>query len=80
MRINGLDKPNDFFAMHQVIYRRFTGSLVDKMPLPDLLLIDGGKGQLSAARQALNEAGLDLPILGLAKRYETIIREGNLRS
>ncbi len=76
MRITGLDKPDDFFAMHQVIYRRFTGSLSDKMPLPDLLLIDGGKGQLSAARRALNEADLDFPLLGLAKRYETIIREG----
>ena len=76
MRITGLDKPDDFFSMHQVIYRRFTGSLSDKMPLPDLLLIDGGKGQLSAARRALNEAGLNFPMLGLAKRYETIIREG----
>ena len=76
MRVTGLDKPDDFFAMHQVIYRRFTGSLADKMPLPDLLLIDGGKGQLSAARRALNEADLDFPMLGLAKRHETIIREG----
>lgn len=76
MRITGLDKPDDFFAMHQVVYRRFTGSLANKMPIPDLLLIDGGKGQLSAARRALNEADLKIPILGLAKRYETIICEG----
>ncbi len=76
MRITGLNKPDDFFAMHQVIYRRFTGSLADKMPLPDLLLIDGGKGQLSAARRALDETDINIPMLGLAKRYETIIREG----
>lgn len=75
MRITGLSQPDDFYAMHQAVYRRFTGSLADSMPLPDLLLIDGGKGQLSAARRALKEAGLALPILGLAKKFETIIRE-----
>ncbi len=76
MRITGLEQPDDFYSMHQVIYRRFTGSLADKMPTPDLLLIDGGKGQLSSARRALNEAGIDIPMLGLAKKQETIIREG----
>lgn len=76
IRIQGLDKPDDFYSMHQVIYRRFTGSLADKMPMPDLLLIDGGKGQLSAARRALKEAGLELPMIGLAKKQETIILEG----
>ena len=76
VRIRGLDKPDDFYAMHQAVYRRFTGQLADKMPVPDLLLIDGGKGQLSAARRALKEAGLDIPMLGLAKKQETIIREG----
>ncbi len=75
VRIRGLDKPDDFYAMHQAVYRRFTGQLADKMPVPDLLLIDGGKGQLSAARRALKEAGLDIPMLGLAKKQETIIRE-----
>ncbi len=76
MRISGLNQPDDFYSMHQAVYRRFTGSLADKMPLPDLLLIDGGKGQLSAARRALKDAGLELPMLGLAKKQETIIREG----
>ena len=76
IRINGLDKPDDFYSMHQAVYRRFTGSLADKMPIPDLLLIDGGKGQLSAARRALKEADIDIPMLGLAKRQETIITEG----
>ena len=72
----GLDKPDDFYSMHQAVYRRFTGSLSDKMPIPDLLLIDGGKGQMSAARRALNDAGIDIPLLGLAKKQETIITEG----
>lgn len=75
VRITGLDKPDDFYSMHQIIYRRFTGSLADKMPMPDLLLIDGGKGQMSSAKRALNEAGLDIPMLGLAKKQETIITE-----
>ncbi len=76
MRVTGLSQPDDFYSMHQAVYRRFTGSLADKMPIPDLLLIDGGKGQLSAARRALKDAGLELPMLGLAKKQETIIREG----
>ena len=75
MRIRGLDKPDDFFAMRQAVARRFSGSLADSMPLPDLLLIDGGKGQLSAARQGLRDADIDIPLLGLAKKYETIVRE-----
>jgi excinuclease ABC subunit C len=75
IRITGLDKPDDFYSMHQAVYRRFSGRLADRMPPPDLLLIDGGKGQLSAARRALDDAGLDLPLLGLAKRQETIVRE-----
>jgi excinuclease ABC subunit C len=76
MRIQGLDKPDDFYSMHQAVYRRFTGSLSDKMPIPDLLLIDGGKGQMSAARRALDDAGIEIPLLGLAKKQETIITEG----
>ena len=76
LRITGLDRPDDFYSMHQAVYRRFTGSLADKLPVPDLLLIDGGKGQLSAARRALDEAGIDIALLGLAKKQETIITEG----
>ena len=82
--IRGLSQPDpsearvmfdDYYAMHQAVSRRFTGSLADKLPVPDLLLIDGGQGQLTAARRALDEAGLKLPMLGLAKRREAIIRE-----
>ncbi len=45
------------------------------MPVPDLLLIDGGKGQLSAARRALADAGIEIPMVGLAKKQETLITE-----
>ncbi|MEJ2287975.1 MAG: helix-hairpin-helix domain-containing protein, partial [Deinococcales bacterium] len=75
LRIRGLDKPDDFFSMHQAVLRRFTGSLADKLPPPDLLLIDGGKGQMSAARRALDEAGLGIPLVGLAKKQETLLTE-----
>ncbi len=75
LRVRGLDKPDDFFSMHQAVLRRYTGSLADKLPPPDLLLIDGGKGQMSAARRALDEAGLDLPLVGLAKKQETLLTE-----
>ena len=75
LRIRGLERPDDFRSVHQAVYRRFTGSLADKLPLPDLLLIDGGKSQLAAAKRALVEAGLEIPLLGLAKRLEAIITE-----
>lgn len=75
LRVRGLDKPDDFYSMHQAVFRRFTGQLADKLPPPDLLLIDGGKGQLSAARRALAEANVRVPIVGLAKREETLVTE-----
>lgn len=75
VRIRDLDKPDDFYSMHQVVLRRFTGSLADKLPKPDLLLIDGGKGQMSAARRALDEAGVQVPLVGLAKKQETLLTE-----
>ncbi|MCC6310377.1 MAG: excinuclease ABC subunit UvrC [Trueperaceae bacterium] len=75
VRVRELDKPDDFYSMHQVVYRRFTGALADRLPHPDLLLIDGGKGQLSAAKRALDDAGISVPLVGLAKKQETLITE-----
>lgn len=63
---------NDFGHMHEVISRRFSGLHLD-WPKPDLLLIDGGKGQLTAAIQALKERGVNVPAIGLAKRLEEIV-------
>lgn len=63
---------NDFAHMHEVISRRFSGKHLDWQK-PDLLLIDGGKGQLSAAIQALEEKGVQIPAIGLAKRLEEIV-------
>ncbi len=74
MRIRSLEgHPNDYAAIAEAVYRRFTGSLADKLPVPDLLLIDGGLGQVRAAAQALERAGLSVPLVGLAKREETLV-------
>ncbi len=70
MRIPGND---DFAHMHETLSRRFSEQNQKKWGTPDLVLIDGGKGQLGAAVKALVEAGLSLPIIGLAKREEEII-------
>ncbi|WP_027483761.1 excinuclease ABC subunit UvrC, partial [Deinococcus pimensis] len=72
-KVQGLDHPDDYLAMRQTITRRFTGSLSDKLPLPDLILIDGGRGQLNAALDAMKEAGVKVPVVSLAKREERII-------
>lgn len=65
---------DDYEALEEAVYRRFTGSLKE-MPLPDLLLIDGGLGQVRAAKKGLERAGLDLPLVGLAKREEALVLE-----
>ncbi|MFC4636768.1 excinuclease ABC subunit UvrC [Deinococcus hohokamensis] len=75
-KVRGLDHPDDYTSMKQTISRRFTGSLADKLPLPDLLLIDGGRGQVNAALDALKEADVQVPVVGLAKREERIILPG----
>jgi excinuclease ABC subunit C len=63
---------DDYAAMEEGVFRRFTGSLKE-MPLPDLLLIDGGLGQVRAAMRALERAGFRLPLVGLAKKEEVLI-------
>lgn len=63
---------DDYQAMEEGVFRRFTGSLKE-MPLPDLLLIDGGLGQVRAAAKALERAGLRLPLVGLAKKEEVLV-------
>jgi len=63
----------DFASMHQVVLRRYQRALEQGGPFPDLIVIDGGKGQLSAAYAALREVGLDrLVAIGLAKEEELI--------
>ncbi|RKD23839.1 excinuclease ABC subunit C [Ammoniphilus oxalaticus] len=60
--------PDDYESMREVVRRRYTRALREKLPLPDLIVIDGGKGQISAAVDVLeNELGLYIPVCGLAK-------------
>lgn len=62
---------DDFAHMHEVITRR--GKRWKRWPQPDVIIIDGGKGQVQAALDALHEAGIAVPVMGLAKRFEHII-------
>lgn len=64
---------DDFASMHEVVTRYFNRRKVDDKPLPDLIIVDGGKGQLSAAHAALDSIGLgEQPLVSLAKRDEEI--------
>jgi len=72
--VNGID---DFAMMHEVVSRKYKRALDEGTSLPDLILIDGGKGQLSAAKSALDSLGLGyIPIIGLAKRLEEVFKPG----
>jgi excinuclease ABC subunit C len=66
--------PNDFASMQEVVYRRYKRLLEERKPLPDLIVIDGGKGQLNAALQALKSLAIygQVPVIGIAKRLEEI--------
>ena len=69
---------DDFASMHEIVLRRYKRVLDEKLTLPDLILIDGGKGQLSIAISALNELKINhIPIIGLAKRLEEVFLPGN---
>ncbi|WML44788.1 excinuclease ABC subunit UvrC [Neobacillus sp. PS3-40] len=67
-KIKTVEGADDYATMREVIRRRYWRVLKEKMPLPDLVLIDGGKGQIEIAKDVLeNELGLDIPVAGLAK-------------
>lgn len=72
-KIKTVSGQNDFAMMREVIYRRYYRLILEKNEMPDLILIDGGAGQLSAGLDALRSLGIkDQPVLGLAKRLEEI--------
>lgn len=75
--IRSKSTPDDFAMMNEAVYRRYSRVLKEALPLPDLILIDGGKGQLSAATSALKKLELEhLPIVALAKRLDEIFKPG----
>ncbi|WP_322970920.1 excinuclease ABC subunit UvrC [Faecalibacter sp. LW9] len=72
--VQTVEEPNDFATMEEVIYRRYSRVLAEGEPLPQLILIDGGKGQLSSALKSIDRLGLrgKISIIGIAKRLEEI--------
>ena len=72
-RVKSVSGQDDFAAMREVVGRRFDRLMREELPLPDLLVVDGGAGQVAAARAALEDRSLAVPLIGLAKREETIV-------
>jgi excinuclease ABC subunit C len=71
--------PDDFASMEEVLYRRYKRLLDEQKPLPQLIVIDGGKGQLNAAVKSLQKLGLmdKIAIIGIAKRLEELFKPGD---
>jgi len=77
--IKTIDGQDDFGSMKEVVYRRYKRMMEEAEDLPDLIIIDGGKGQLNAAVESLRELGIenDVTIIGIAKRLEEIYFPGD---
>ena len=70
--VKGID---DFESMREVVFRRYSRQLKENNPMPDLILIDGGKGQLSAAKSSLDKLGLGyISVIGIAKKLEEVFK------
>lgn len=78
-KIKTVEGPDDFASMKEVVYRRYRRVLENQEDLPDLLVIDGGKGQLNAAVESLTALNIlaKIPIIGIAKRLEEIYYPGD---
>ncbi len=73
-KIKSKTTPDDFAMMYEVVYRRYKSVIEKQYPLPDLILIDGGRGQVNAAMKALRDLGLDyLTVVGIAKRFDHLV-------
>ena len=77
--IKTVEGPDDFASMTEVVYRRYKRLLDENEPLPNLIIIDGGKGQLSSALKSIDELGLrgKIAIIGIAKRLEELFYPGD---
>ena len=73
-RIKFKNSPDDYEMIREVLIRRFKNS----WPIPDIIVIDGGKGQLSTALSALKESGIKIPVITIAKKFEEIYYAGKL--
>ncbi len=80
-KIRGIGQQDDYAAIQEVLTRYLTRRREEELPIPDLMVIDGGKGQLSAAASAAAQLGFaDLPIVSLAKREEEVFLPGQAES
>lgn len=77
--IKTVEGPDDYSSMKEIVYRRYSRLIKEEKPLPDLIIIDGGKGQLAVAVEALSELGVyeQIPIISIAERLEEIYYPGN---
>jgi excinuclease ABC subunit C len=77
--VKTVEGPNDFATMEEAVFRRYKRMLEEKQELPQLVIIDGGKGQLSSAMSSLSKLGIEkkLTIIGIAKRLEEIYYPGD---
>lgn len=70
--------PDDFYMMSEVLYRRLkreisTQASSTKWGMPDLIVLDGGKGQVSAVLEVFTKLNIDIPLIGIAKKFETLV-------
>ena len=77
--VKTVEGPNDFATMEEAVYRRYKRMLEENEPLPQLIIIDGGKGQLSSAMTSLKKLGIDkmVTVIGIAKRLEELYYPGD---
>lgn len=77
--VRTVEGPDDFATMKEVIYRRYRRLVEEGQPLPDLIIVDGGKGQLSAAYEIIQELGIadKVSMIGIAKRLEELFYPGD---
>lgn len=77
--VKTVEGPNDFATMEEAVYRRYKRMLDENEPLPQLIIIDGGKGQLSSAVSSLKKLGIErqVTIIGIAKRLEELFYPGD---
>jgi len=77
-KVKTVEGPDDFATMMEIMERRYNGSLSEELPLPDLIVIDGGKGQLSHAADVLKQTkAAGIPVIGLAKKLEEVFFPGD---
>ncbi len=79
-KIKTVDQINDFAMINEAVFRRYSGIIRRNEQFPDLIVIDGGKGQLAYAQKALDDIGIYLPLISLAKQEEEIFVSGKENS